>query len=741
MSANPANPNLSAPVELNAQPKAAEFPSSAIAAPGHEALQALLAFSSLHEQIRRRQKYAGFTEGQDPWKFEQFVLDEVLQLVAERALAITGSDGVAIALAEGDAIICRASTGEIAPDAGARLDPHSGFSGVCFRTGKIVRCDDVESDPRVNVPAARRLGVRSMVAVPLAGQRGNIGLIEAFSHDAFGFNDSDIRNLNLLAELILAAMKPEEENRLAEISQKVVNKASEAKAPENHLPSIEELRGELRPAVTAEAGHAEISEPEHVPFAVEDTAPSEKNRSGLKLVVALMVMAVALGTGLWWKLTSSPSEVKVQNPVPASTKAPQVAAPKDASATAEPSLVPDANQSEIRKDGLTLVTGVRHWSSPDSTTVVVDLHNQVQYETHRLSDPDRIYFDLHNTVLAPGLFGKSFEIGDSFLARVRIAQPMKGVTRVVLETKSDQDVPVASMQSNPYRLVVEIKKPGAAPQPKAKVDLFAPINPAPVEQHAAQTRTTPAPAVKQRQQPEPAKLRAQTHAPTFRIALDAGHGGWDKGTVGRRGLMEKDLALDIVERLSDMLTKRLGADVVLTRRDDTYIALEKRAEIANVAQADLFVSVHANYSDMPSARGVETYYTNTYSSLNARTPGSDANMQNINWTGVDIRHKTIQSQQLAASLQGALYGKLAPGQAEFQNRGVRKASYVVLTGTAMPAALAEVSFVSSPTDEKNLKNPAYRQRIAEALFKGISRYAASLHRVTMASAAGKPSGR
>ncbi len=142
-------------------------------APGHEALQALLAFSSLHEQIRQRNARENRYDRQaseDVWELEQFVLDEVLQLVAERALTITGADGVAIALAQDNAIVCRASAGVIAPDAGMRLDPKSGFSGASFRTGRIVRCDDTETDPRVNVQACRRLGTRSMVAVPLAGQ-------------------------------------------------------------------------------------------------------------------------------------------------------------------------------------------------------------------------------------------------------------------------------------------------------------------------------------------------------------------------------------------------------------------------------------------------------------------------------------------------------------------------------------------------------------------------------------------
>src|SRR5713101_321980 len=193
---------------------------------GRDALQALLAFSALHEQVRRRRalarRQAGFDTISPTAEFEageQFVLDEVLQLVAERAVAITGADGLAIALAENDEIVLRASAGIIKPDVGARLDRDSAFSGACFRAAQIVRCDDTEIDARVNLHACRLLGARSMVAVPLCGRRRVIGLLEAFSAQVFGFNDSDVRSLELLAELILGALKPEDEDRFAESAE------------------------------------------------------------------------------------------------------------------------------------------------------------------------------------------------------------------------------------------------------------------------------------------------------------------------------------------------------------------------------------------------------------------------------------------------------------------------------------------------------------------------------------------
>src|SRR5712671_5989933 len=203
---------------------------------GGDALQALLAFSAMHQQVRQRRALASRLNGFDSiprgseseatgskaTEFEaeeRFVLNEVLQLVAERAIAITGADGLGIALAENNEIVLRASAGTIKPDVGARIQRDSAFSGACFRTAQIIRCDDTETDDRVNLYACRQLGARSMVAVPLCGRRRVIGLLEAFSAEPFGFNDSDVGSLELLAELILAALKPEDEERFAESAQ------------------------------------------------------------------------------------------------------------------------------------------------------------------------------------------------------------------------------------------------------------------------------------------------------------------------------------------------------------------------------------------------------------------------------------------------------------------------------------------------------------------------------------------
>jgi N-acetylmuramoyl-L-alanine amidase len=738
MSANP-NANLKVTqivTEADAAGAEPRVQRAANYAPGREALQALLAFSSLHDQIRRRRTRLtpeAARATQEDWKPEQFVLDEVLQLVSERALAITGADGIAIAITEGDDILCRAAAGFIAPDIGARLDPNSGFSGACFRTGLIVRCDDSEKDPRVDREACRSMGLRSMVAVPLTTEQGVIGLLAAFCSEAFGFNDSDVRSLSLLVELILAAIKPEEDLPPAESSPNPSENS-------NRLPNVQNLRAALARA-KEENGWTLSSEPENPELFSEYPAspPQPQSESAGKfrnklflMLLAFLVLLGAAGALWWWRAhRSAPTPTAGSQPAVPSAVRP------DANKTPSPDATGATAAGGQPSSAGTMVTGIRHWAAADTSTVAIDLQDQLQYEAHRLSNPDRIYFDLHDATLASGL-PKDIEVGDSLLVRIRAAQLTADVTRVVLETKGNPDFSV-SLETHPYRLVIEIRSADAKPKSDAKVDLFAPMN-----SGGGNIRTTPergtwlAPEVASING-ESAAVRARS--PRFRIVLDAGHGGWDMGTVGRKGLLEKDLVLDIVARLGDLIAKRLGAEVIYTRHDDSYISLEKRTEIANLAQADMFLSVHANYSDDPSARGVETYYTNTYSSERARTSDADTpEVTNVDWTNVDIREKVQESRHFADDVQQSLYHTLLTKNPDVRNRGVKEASYVVLTGTTMPAVLTEVSFVSSPEDEARLENAAYRQQIAKALYKGVAAYADSLHRVNMASTTAKSVG-
>jgi N-acetylmuramoyl-L-alanine amidase len=228
-----------------------------------------------------------------------------------------------------------------------------------------------------------------------------------------------------------------------------------------------------------------------------------------------------------------------------------------------------------------------------------------------------------------------------------------------------------------------------------------------------------------------------------KIVVDAGHGGHDTGTIGPNGLMEKDLVLDVALKLGKLLENRLGAEVVYTRDDDTFIPLETRTAIANKEQADLFISIHANSSNDATARGVETYYLNFTSSRDALEVAARENavseksiheLQDL-VKKIALKEKIEESREFAGDVEKSLYTGLSAKSPGLHNRGVKKAPFVVLIGANMPSILAEVSFISNPTDERKLKTNEYRQRVAESLYKGVSKYVSGLSGVKVASQA------
>jgi N-acetylmuramoyl-L-alanine amidase len=446
-----------------------------------------------------------------------------------------------------------------------------------------------------------------------------------------------------------------------------------------------------------------------------------------------------------------------------------------------------------------LVTGVRHWSTPDYTRVAIDLEDEIQYESGRIPDPDRIFFDLEDTKLASVLVGKTFDVEDGFLRKIRVAQFQPGLVRVVLEVDNLSDYS-SFLLPNPYRLIIDIhgRKPAkamartespsreakeapkaparevaAAPAPEAKnaeppkskderpadaasKEIPAPAAAAPekVTDTAAAPPEPKAPPVKgKRAPPPPAAREARPTAngerslirtlglKIGRIVVDAGHGGHDTGTLGPHGLQEKDLVLDVALRLGKLLQARMGAEVVYTRDDDTFVPLETRTAIANQEEADLFISIHANSSDDPSARGIETYYLNFTTARDALEVAARENavseksiheLQDL-VKKIALKEKIEESREFAADVQRSLYTSLAAKAPAIRDRGVKKAPFIVLIGANMPSILAEISFVSNPTDERKLQTPEYRQKIADALYKGVARYVSGLSGVKVAA--------
>jgi N-acetylmuramoyl-L-alanine amidase len=215
-----------------------------------------------------------------------------------------------------------------------------------------------------------------------------------------------------------------------------------------------------------------------------------------------------------------------------------------------------------------------------------------------------------------------------------------------------------------------------------------------------------------------------------RIVIDPGHGGHDSGTLGPGGIQEKDVVLDVALRVGKLLHQRLGAEIVYTRDDDTFIPLETRTAIANKAQADLFLSIHGNSSPEPSARGVETYYLNFTSDPGALEVAARENAVSSSSVHqlsdlvrkIALKDKIDESREFAADVDAGLYSGLKTGNPGLKDRGVKKAPFVVLIGAQMPSILAEISFLTNPDDAEELSEGSYRQRIAEALDAGVERY-------------------
>src|SRR6266480_303856 len=234
-----------------------------------------------------------------------------------------------------------------------------------------------------------------------------------------------------------------------------------------------------------------------------------------------------------------------------------------------------------------------------------------------------------------------------------------------------------------------------------------------------------------------------------RIVIDPGHGGHDTGTIGPTGLMEKDLCLDVALRLGKIIEQRLpGADVVYTRSDDTFVPLEERTNIANQAKADLFISIHANSSRDTDARGIETYYLNLKGTSEAMEVAARENataQEGVHELESLVKRiaqteKIDESKEFAEDIQESLSDRIQKTSKSVRNRGVRKAPFVVLIGADMPSILTEISFLSNPADEKLLKQPEQRQKVAEGLFQGISSYLQNMNSMTVNLPAKRSSG-
>jgi N-acetylmuramoyl-L-alanine amidase len=385
-------------------------------------------------------------------------------------------------------------------------------------------------------------------------------------------------------------------------------------------------------------------------------------------------------------------------------------------------------------------------TSPGTTRIVFDLLNPSDYKVTKLEAPDRMVIELRPVIRRnfPVLASNSAynpapvyaSVSSMSIGRSGFVYPPAPYSRrpqVVFPGLAPL-LPLPTTESDPFYFT----------DPMASLVAALPGKP-PGQSRAVSTRLLPAvrPAGAQAPSVVSAPLASENATRSLtralglkvnRIVIDAGHGGHDDGTIGPNGVLEKDVVLDIALRLSKLVQQRLGAEVILTRSDDTFIPLHERTAIANEHKADLFLSIHANSSPAPEVGGTETFFLNFTNSPDALNVAARENAGSEKTVGelkdliqtITLNDKIEESHTFAEDIQNAIQAQAAHSNAAAHNRGVKRAPFVVLIGASMPSVLAEIGFLSNVRDESNLGKPEYRQKVAEALYKGLAQYSQSL---------------
>jgi len=339
------------------------------------------------------------------------------------------------------------------------------------------------------------------------------------------------------------------------------------------------------------------------------------------------------------------------------------------------------------------IKDIRFSESESFTRIVVECDAEISYTRNFLQFPDRLYFDIENT--DPASFSqKEIIVDDESVSRIRIGKQDNGTSRVVIGLKSYSDFNIYSL-TDPHRLVIDINK-------------------------AAET--------------------IEEFMPRGRIVvIDPGHGGRDPGAIGRRGIKEKDIVLDIAKQLKKILESKYAVKVVLTREDDRYLELKERTQFANRHQPDLFVSLHINASRNKKTKGIETWFLNIPSSaydkrIAARENAiSEEKMQESQTelgfilASLERTFKREDSVRLAHYIQNSLVkGLRMKYKRRIEDHGVKSTLFYVLVGAERPSILVEAGFISNPSEELMLKKSAYRNDIANSIAKGINSFLSTL---------------
>jgi N-acetylmuramoyl-L-alanine amidase len=383
-----------------------------------------------------------------------------------------------------------------------------------------------------------------------------------------------------------------------------------------------------------------------------------------------------------------------------------------------------------------LLTGISRSALPAGERLTIAMNAEPKYSEERLANPERLFFDFRDTAAAEAAVPALDRLSGGVVREVRIGTHPDKTTRLVIELEPNIRHSVFALY-NPYRLVVDLERTApastvpAAPAPalpaitstaKPSADPVGDVG-APVEPSANANGTF--------------SLSRQLGLGVARIVIDAGHGGHDPGASANR-VVEKEIVLDIALRLEKLLKAEGGMEIVLTRRDDTFIELEERTAIANRENADLFLSIHANVARNRSATGIETYFLNFSTNPEAEAvaarenAGSGMAMHNLPdiVRKIALNNKLDESRDLASVVQTSLYRRLRNHNTSTRDRGVKQAPFVVLIGAEMPSVLAEVSFITNKSEAALLRTWSYRQQIAHALYEAVLKYRQSLKKVS-----------
>lgn len=356
----------------------------------------------------------------------------------------------------------------------------------------------------------------------------------------------------------------------------------------------------------------------------------------------------------------------------------------------------------------TSIRNIRAHRHKQFTRVVLDLNRPVHPAPRDHRTTTEFQLELPNTQLGNDAVAKS--TANSFPLKLDLSTTSSGSLLLTIPIEGWRSYKWYVLK-NPARVVLDLyPAPSTAVTTRASTDGETPAPPSRVE---------PSP-------PPPPPVTKKDLV----IVIDPGHGGKDPGALGRKGTREKDVVLNIANHLRDLFAQEGSTKVLMTRETDTFVELEDRAKFANTHKADLFVSIHINSHPQTSVKGMELYHFGEASdpralAVAARENGTPLEKNAAPWQFIladKLNDKKIDdSRELAWTTKKALV-KFLNSFYKIDDHGVKTAPFFVLRMTTMPAILAEIAFISNPTEEKLLQSPTYQKRMAEGIFNGLQSY-------------------